>query len=66
MTRSSHAGERPETARDPAHAEGKRKLGPPPEVKQRPTGAKAKQRRNQPWVPTSGLVGRKRRSARRG
>jgi hypothetical protein len=49
---------------DPSHAQGKRKLGPPPEVEAPPT-ASIERRRHQPWVPTSGLVGRKRRSARR-
>ena len=50
---------------DPAHAPGKRRIGrvadeaAPPKVRlERP--------RHQPWVPTSGLVGRQRRSARRG
>ena len=50
---------------DPAHAPGKRRTGPvagsvaPPQVR-------LERRRHQPWIPTSGLVGRKRRSARRG
>lgn len=51
---------------DPAHAAGKRKLGPPPETGQRLLEGHTKQARDQPWVPTSGFVGRKRRSARRG
>jgi hypothetical protein len=50
---------------DPAHAPGKRRLGrsaddtAPPRVR-------VERRRHQPWIPTSGLIGRKRRSARRG
>ena len=50
---------------DPAHAPGKRRIGrvadaaTPPQVR-------LERRRHQPWVPTSGLVGRTRRSARRG
>jgi len=51
---------------DPAHAPGKRKKGPPVEPEGEPTEADLEPRRHEPWVPTSGLVGRKRRSPRRG
>lgn len=50
---------------DPAHAPGKRRLGRVAD-EAKPRRSKLVRRRHQPWVPTSGLVGRKRRSARRG
>ena len=50
---------------DPAHAPGKRRLGRTADVTT-PQQVRIERRRHQPWVPTSGLVGRKRRSARRG
>jgi hypothetical protein len=50
---------------DPAHAPGKRRLGGPVDETV-PHRVRVERRRHQPWVPTSGLVGRKRRSARRG
>ena len=50
---------------DPAHAPGKRRLGPTADSAT-PQQVRIERRRHQPWVPTSGLVGRKRRSARRG
>ncbi|MEZ5081354.1 MAG: hypothetical protein R2878_12015 [Thermoleophilia bacterium] len=49
---------------DRAHAPGKRTLGPAPDVTE-PRSIRTEQRRNQPWIPTSGLIGRIRRSARR-
>jgi hypothetical protein len=58
--------ERPEEAPDRAHAPGKRRLGPPPSVARSRQGMVAARTHDQPWVPTSGLVGRTRRSARRG
>jgi len=54
------------TPEEPAHAEGKRHVALPDREaapKARPTGPGG---HHQPWVPTSGLVGRTRRSARRG
>lgn len=53
-------------AEDPAHAPGKRKLGPPANAGKAPHDPLTESHKHQPWVPTSGLVGRKRRSARRG
>lgn len=50
---------------DPAHAPGKRRLGPTADAPT-PRQVRIERTRHQPWVPTSGLVGRKRRSARRG
>lgn len=50
---------------DPAHAPGKRRKAPPPDADLPNRGQSAQSRRDQPWVPTSGLIGRKRRSARR-
>ena len=50
---------------DPAHAPGKTSLGPPPKGR-RPRPARVAGLRHQPWLPTSGLIGRQRRSARRG
>ena len=50
---------------DPAHAPGKRRIGRPADETM-PHRVRLERRRHQPWVPTSGLVGRKRRSARRG
>jgi hypothetical protein len=47
---------------DPAHAPGKRRLPRPPDDQRAPKTATARSSRNQPWVPTSSLVGRKRRS----
>lgn len=49
---------------DPAHAPGKRRLGRVADAAT-PHHVRIEGRRHQPWVPTSGLVGRKRRSARR-
>jgi hypothetical protein len=50
---------------DPAHAPGKHRKSPPPlqgrAAQRTPAGARA----HQPWVPTSGLIGKQRRSARR-
>jgi len=51
---------------DPAHAPGKAHRGAPPAAKQRAEANPAAPAHDQPWVPTSGLVGRSRRSARRG
>jgi hypothetical protein len=56
----------PETTGDPAHAPGKRHIGPAPTGAGAPSSGPAKRGHDQPWVPTSGLVGRTRRSARRG
>ncbi|MFP5487560.1 MAG: hypothetical protein ACLGHQ_04560 [Acidimicrobiia bacterium] len=50
---------------DPAHAPGKRRLGRTADVAT-PRQVRVERARHQPWVPTSGLVGRTRRSARRG
>lgn len=50
---------------DPAHAPGKRRIGRAAD-EVAPHQMQVERRRHQPWVPTSGLVGRKRRSARRG
>jgi hypothetical protein len=49
---------------DPAHAPGKRRIGRMADAAV-PRQVGLERRRHQPWVPTSGLVGRKRRSARR-
>lgn len=50
---------------DPAHAPGKRKRGAPPGAKGAKPGAETRSdQHDQPWVPTSGLVGRSRRSPR--
>jgi hypothetical protein len=55
----------PASGPDPAHAPGKHKKGPPP-VKGHATGrAPTGARTHQPWLPTSGLIGKTRRSARR-
>jgi hypothetical protein len=56
----------PESEPDPAHAPGKRRRGPPPEQGRAAGEEPGRRRQHQPWVPTSGLVGRTRRSARRG
>lgn len=58
----------PEPGPDPAHAPGKRHKGPPPEdaLPPRRVAKGAKPVHHQPWIPTNGLVGRKRRSPRRG
>lgn len=50
---------------DPAHAPGKRRLARATAMAT-PPSARVARSKHQPWVPTSGLVGRKRRSARRG
>lgn len=48
---------------DPAHAPGKRKRGAPPAMgRTAPKSEPASGQHDQPWVPTSGLVGRSRRS----
>jgi hypothetical protein len=52
----------PEPA-DPAHAPGHRHLGPPPEEPV-PPDETLEPAHDQPWVPTSGLTDRKRRSPR--
>lgn len=52
-------------ADDPVHASGKRHRRRLAD-QATPRRVRVRRRRNQPWVPTSGLVGRKRRSARRG
>jgi hypothetical protein len=49
---------------DPVHAPGKRRLGRMTDAAT-PRQVRIERRRHQPWIPTSGLVGRKRRSARR-
>lgn len=49
---------------DPAHAPGKRRIGRPAD-QAIPRPVRAERRRHQPWIPTSGFVGRTRRSARR-
>ena len=51
---------------DPVHSPGKRKRGPAPVEINAPVEHELEQKQDQPWIPTSGLVGRKRRSARRG
>ena len=51
---------------DPAHAPGKRHRGPPAQQAPEHRDPPEKRSHDQPWVPTSGLVGRPRRSARRG
>jgi hypothetical protein len=55
----------PGSGPDPAHAPGKHRKGPPPveghATRRAPTSGTA----HQPWLPTSGLIGKKRRSARR-
>jgi hypothetical protein len=57
---------------DPAHAPGKRRLGPPPRSPRanlrssRRRSSSVERLRERPWLPLSGFVGRKRRSARRG
>jgi hypothetical protein len=48
---------------DPAHAEGHRHLGPPPEDTA-PPSAKTKQPRQQPWVRTTHSDSQKRRPRR--
>lgn len=48
------------------HAQGHRHLGPPPAQPEPSPSGHIKRSHDQPWVPTSGLVGRFRRSARRG
>ena len=50
---------------DPAHAPGKRRIGRTADAAT-PRQVRIERQKHQPWVPTSGLVGRKRRSARRG
>jgi hypothetical protein len=50
---------------DRAHAPGKRRLFPPRTAERAAKPAPATRMHDQPWVPTSGLVGRSRRSARR-
>jgi hypothetical protein len=50
---------------DQAHAPGKRRMGPPPIAARAARATPARRTHDQPWVPTSGLVGRTRRSARR-
>ena len=56
-------GRRGAPEHDPAHAPGKRRKG---QAGPKRTGASRRQVDNraqyQPWIPTSGLVGRKRRS----
>lgn len=52
-------------APDPAHAPGKRKRGAPRDTEPAPHRIEPQPGHDQPWVPTNGLVGRKRRSARR-
>lgn len=49
---------------DPTRAPGKRHRGRPDDAAA-PTEVAVERPARQPWVPTSGLVGRKRRSARR-
>lgn len=49
---------------DPAHAPGKRRIGRPADAAT-PHQVRLERGRHQPWIPTSGLVGRTRRSARR-
>ncbi len=51
---------------DPAHAPGKHHLAPLPGTGRAAPRTGAVPPHDQPWVPTSGLVGRTRRSARRG
>ena len=51
---------------DRAHAPGKRNLGPAPGAAHLPAAPAGGHAQHQPWVPTSGLIGRSRRSARRG
>jgi hypothetical protein len=53
-------------ASDRAHAPGKQHLGRVRTLAGFARNEPAKRPHDQPWVPTSGLVGRSRRSARRG
>lgn len=55
----------PGTPLGPGHAPGHRHLGPPPDVPA-PRTAEPGRPHDQPWVPKGGLVGRSRRSQRRG
>lgn len=48
---------------DPAHAPGHRHLGPPPDTEE-PPAESTEPAHDQPWVPTSGLTDRQRRSPR--
>lgn len=54
-----------ETPVGPGHAPGHRHLGPPPDAPA-PHPADPGRPHDQPWVPKGGLVGRSRRSQRRG
>jgi hypothetical protein len=56
----------PEDGADLAHAPGKRHIRPTRTPVDVPRNEPAKRMHDQPWLPTSGLVGRSRRSARRG
>lgn len=49
----------------PGHAPGHRHPGPPPDVPS-PRSAEPGHPHDQPWIPKGGLVGRSRRSQRRG
>ncbi len=50
---------------DPAHAPGKRKRAPGPQTIEPTTEETPSPMHDQPWIPTSRLLGRFRRSARR-
>ncbi len=56
----------PGSTSDAAHAPGKRRLGLPMTPPGQPAAQAPRRGHDQPWIPTSGLVGRTRRSARRG
>lgn len=51
-----------EVPHDPAHAEGHRHLGPPPETDRPVDPNVSKAPKNRPWVPKNSFVGRTRRS----
>jgi hypothetical protein len=62
MTKRANKPEGPARGADPAHAPGKAKRGAPPAVATPPQAEHDPGQHDQPWVPTSGLVGRSRRS----
>lgn len=60
-----HRGTRSFPAADPAHAPGKRKRALGPQAIEPGTEEAPSPMHDQPWIPTSRLLGRFRRSARR-
>lgn len=64
MSRRDRRGE--PAAEGAGHASGHRRVGPPPTMAGPPAMERAKPAHDQPWIPKSGLIGRSRRSARRG